>query len=110
MGAEEFLFISAHLPNNNAGSGSTDQIGYNSLALWARLWTKLAQDIALTLGDVGYTLAYDFMDRAYTVDRVFASTDKICAKYFTVVNNKTGGKYPSDHLPLFMQIEVFWFG
>lgn len=67
--------------------------------------TKLAQDIALTLGDVGYTLAYDFMDRAYTVERVFASTDKVCAKYFTVVNNKTGGKYPSDHLPLLCRSE-----
>ena len=65
-----------------------------------------AQDVALTTGDVGYTFAYNFMDREYTIDHIFVSTDRNRVKYFTVVDNKTDGKYPSDHLPLFAQIEL----
>lgn len=66
-----------------------------------------AQDVALITGDVGHTFAYNFMDREYTIDHIFVSTDRIRTKYFTVVDNKMDGKYPSDHLPLFVQIDIF---
>ena len=65
-----------------------------------------AQDVAVTTGDVGHTFAYNFMDREYTIDHIFVSTDRIRTKYFTVVDNKMDGKYPSDHLPLFAQIDL----
>ena len=65
-----------------------------------------AQDVALTIGDVGHTLACNFVDREYTIDHILVSTDRIRTKYFTVVDNKSDGKYPSDHLPLFTQIEL----
>ena len=71
-----------------------------------------AQKVAQTTGDVVHTFAYDFMDREYTIDHIFVSTDRIRTKYFTVVNNKTDGKYPSDHLPLFYADRDFliWIG
>lgn len=64
-------------------------------------------DIAVTKGDIGKTFANNFKDRTDTIDHIFVSTDRIYTKYFSVIDNKTNGKYPSDHLPLLAQIDIY---
>ena len=66
-----------------------------------------AIDVAATKGDIGKTFAGNFKDRTDTIDHIFVSTDKIYTKYFSVIDNKTDGKYPSDHLPLLAQIDIY---
>lgn len=65
-------------------------------------------DVAAKKGDIGSTLVNEFKHRGDLIfDYIFVSTDKIYTKYFSVLDNKTGGKYPSDHLPVLAQIDIY---
>lgn len=59
--------------------------------------------------DVGGTLATNgFVKREpYIFDYIFVSTDRIATKYYSVVNNITSGKYPSDHLPVVSELDIY---
>ena len=61
-------------------------------------------------GDTGESLVKqeDFETRYLGVyDYIFVSVDNVYTKYYTVVNNVSDGKYPSDHLPVFAQIDIY---
>ena len=71
----------------------------------------MTSKVAETKGDTGGTLATNgFIKReSYIFDYIFVTKDQINTKYYTVVNNinPANGKYPSDHLPVFAEIEVY---
>lgn len=65
-------------------------------------------DVAAKKGDTGSTLVNEFKLRGDLIfDYIFVSTDKVYTKYFSVLDNKTNGKYPSDHLPVLAQIDIY---
>ncbi len=65
-------------------------------------------DVAAKKGDIGSTLVNEFKIRGDLIfDYIFVSTDKVYTKYFSVLDNKTNGKYPSDHLPVLAQIDIY---
>ena len=70
---------------------------------------KLAYDVAESKGDTGSTLINNFTTRndPYIFDYILVSIDSICTKYYTVVDNIKDGKYPSDHLPVLAQIDIY---
>ncbi len=66
--------------------------------------------IAEKKGDTGETLISqeDFATRylgAY--DYIFVSVDNVFTNYYTVVDNVKDGLYPSDHLPVMAEIDVY---
>ena len=70
----------------------------------------MTSKVAEKKGDTGETLISqeDFMTRYLgAFDYIFVSVDNICTKYYTVVNNVIDGKYPSDHLPVLAQIDIY---
>ena len=70
---------------------------------------KLSYDVAESKGDTGSTLINNFTTRndPYIFDYILVSIDSICTKYYTVVDNIKDGKYPSDHLPVLAQIDIY---
>ena len=61
-------------------------------------------------GDTGASLVSqdDFATRYLGVfDYIFVSVDNVYTKYYTIVNNISDGKYPSDHLPVFAQVDIY---
>ena len=69
----------------------------------------MTSKVAKVKADTGGTLVNGFKDRdnRYVFDYIFASTDTVYTKYYTVVNNITNGKYPSDHLPVLAKVEIY---
>ena len=70
----------------------------------------MTSKVADQLGDTGATLVSqdDFATRylgAY--DYIFVSIDNVYTKYYTVVDNAKDGKYPSDHLPVLAQVDIY---
>ena len=66
--------------------------------------------VALEKGDAGESLVSqsDFATRYLGVyDYIFVSVDDVCTKYYSIVANMTNGKYPSDHLPVLAQIDIY---
>ena len=66
--------------------------------------------VAEAKGDTGETLVSqeDFVTRylgAY--DYIFVGAERIYTKYYTVVANIKDGKYPSDHLPIVAELELY---
>lgn len=61
-------------------------------------------------GDTGESLVSqdDFATRYLGVfDYIFVSVDNVYTRYYTIVNNISDGKYPSDHLPVLVQIDIY---
>ena len=69
----------------------------------------MTSEIAEVKGDIGPTLvAGGFTQRIpYVFDYIFVTTDKIRTKYYSVIDNLANGKYPSDHLPVVAEIELY---
>ena len=66
--------------------------------------------IAEKKGDTGETLVSqeDFATRYYgAFDYIFVSVDNVCTNYYTVVANVKDGLYPSDHLPVMAEIDIY---
>lgn len=89
---------------------------FNSTAEQASISTFLADnpnigmtsEIAETKGDIGPTLiGSEFTQKIpYVFDYIFVTKDLIHTKYYSVVDNIKNGKYPSDHLPVIVEIEI----
>ena len=61
-------------------------------------------------GDTGETLVSqdDFATRylgAY--DNIFVTVDNVYTKFYTVIDNIKDGKYPSDHLPVVAEVDIY---
>ena len=69
----------------------------------------MTSKVANVSGDTRGTLVNGFADRdnRYVFDYIFVSTNTVFTKYYTVVNNIKNGKYPSDHLPVLAQIDIY---
>ena len=65
--------------------------------------------VAEAKGDKGPTLIEGkfTIRHPYVFDYIFVTPDLVYTKYYTVVNNIFNGKYPSDHLPVLAQIEIY---
>lgn len=68
-----------------------------------------SMNVAKTKGDIAGTLVVaEFSTREYYVyDYIFATTDKIFVQYFSAVDNVENGKYPSDHLPVVANLDIY---
>lgn len=71
---------------------------------------KRSYSVAQTKGDTGGTLVVSgFTKREdYIFDYIFISIDSIKAKYYSVIANFKEGKSPSDHLPVFAELELYY--
>lgn len=71
---------------------------------------KRSYTVAEKRGDTGGTLVISgFTERPeYVFDYIFISTDSIKAKYYSVIANFKEGKSPSDHLPVFAELELYY--
>ena len=68
----------------------------------------LTYKVSAEKGDTGATLVDGFVKRGTEVfDYILINTDRVAAKYFTVLNTLKNGKYPSDHLPVFAKVEIY---
>lgn len=70
----------------------------------------MTSNVAEKKGDTGESLVSqeDFETRYYGVfDYIFVSVDHVYTEYYTIVNNIIDGKYPSDHLPVLVQIDIY---
>ena len=66
--------------------------------------------VALEKGDAGESLVSrnDFATRYLGVfDYIFVSVDNVYTNYYTIVTNMKDGKYPSDHLPVLAQVDIY---
>ena len=68
----------------------------------------MTSEIAEAKGDTGPTLIADeFTKRIpYVFDFIFVTKDRINTMYYSVLDNVTDGKYPSDHLPVVADLEI----
>ena len=90
------------LPTNNSGA-ITKFLNSNPEFV-------LTSKIAEKKGDTGETLVHQetFTGRylgAY--DNIFVSFDNVYTKYYTVVDNAKDGKYPSDHVPVMVELNIY---
>ncbi len=89
---------------------------FNSTSAQASITTFLADNpgigmtssIAERKSDTGGTLVGGgFTTRQnYVFDYIFVTKDRIGTSYYSVVENFTNGKAPSDHLPVIAEIEI----
>lgn len=67
--------------------------------------------IAATKKDSSGTVIQDndftVRDKKTVVDYIFVTTDNVYTSYYTVVDNVKDGKYPSDHLPVFVKVDLY---
>ncbi len=65
--------------------------------------------IANTKGDLGGTTTRNVRSirDTYVFDHIFVTADRISTEYFTAVNYKENGKFPSDHLPVTAEIVIY---
>ena len=65
--------------------------------------------VANVKGDKGPTLIEGkfTLRHPYVFDYIFVTPDTVYTNYYTVVNNIFNGKYPSDHLPVLAQIDIY---
>ena len=77
--------------------------------LWKNPNIDLTSKVAESKGDKGPTLIEGkfTLRHPYVFDYIFVTPDLVYTKYYTVVNNIFNGKYPSDHLPVLAQIEIY---
>ena len=77
--------------------------------LWKNPNINLTSKVAESKGDKGPTLIEGkfTLRHPYVFDYIFVTPDLVYTKYYTVVNNIFNGKYPSDHLPVLAQIEIY---
>ena len=70
---------------------------------------NMTSTVAEEKGDKGPTLVEGkfTLRHPYVFDYIFVTPDLVYTKYYTVVNNIFNGKYPSDHLPVLAQIEIY---
>ena len=68
----------------------------------------MTSEIAESKGDTGPTLVgSEFTKRLpYVFDYIFVTKDRINTMYYSVLDNVTDGKYPSDHLPVVADLEI----
>ena len=89
---------------------ATDSNGAVSTFLGRNPEFVMTSRTAVEKGDTGTTLVSqeDFATRYLgAFDYIFVSVDNVQTKYYTVVNNVKDGKYPSDHLPVLAQVELY---
>ena len=70
----------------------------------------MTSKVAEKKGDTGESLVSqdDFETRYYGVfDYIFVSVDNVYTEYYTIVDNISDGKYPSDHLPVLAHVDLY---
>ena len=65
--------------------------------------------IANTKGDLGGTTTRNVRSirDTYVFDHIFVTSDRISTEYYTAINYKENGKFPSDHLPVLAKIVIY---
>lgn len=66
-------------------------------------------NVAKTKGDMGGTLdgSQHTVRQNYVFDHIFVTSDRITTEYYTAVDQKVNGRYPSDHLPVLAKLVIY---
>ena len=66
-------------------------------------------NVANSKGDVGGTIdgSQHTVRQNYVFDHIFVTSDRITTEYYTAVDQKVNGRYPSDHLPVIAKLVIY---
>ena len=133
----EFMFISAHLENNEEGYDSksarkkqsavlknfTDEYSYLPIVIAGDMNCTSLNDLSPLLSssrfvnapsiakekkESGTWVGKDFMSIGEGVlDYIFVSGDRVAVSKYEAVDNKIDGKYPSDHIPVCADVVIY---